>query len=165
MNKAELRTAIRRDRATLDALVSTLSESQLTASGANGSWSVKDHLAHIAAWERMIVAHLQDGSDADIANMDAASYAAATLDELNHRLHQMSRDRPVADVLREFAEAHGAVVAFIAAMPEQQLTAAYWSDDPQVRTVLEKVAGDTFLHYEEHARWIGDIVGRAAEAR
>jgi len=163
MTKAELLAAIRRDRATLDALVASLSEEQMLAAVLDAGWTVKDHLSHITAWERMIVAHLQDGSDADIANMDAASYAAATLDELNDRLYRMSRDRPVADVLREFAEAHEAIVAFIAAMPEQRLAAPYWDDDPTMRAVLEKISGDTYLHYQEHVAWINERIGQATE--
>ncbi len=165
MNKSELLATVRRDRATLDALVASLSETQLSSSGADGGWQVKDHLAHIGAWERMIVAHLRDGSDAAIAGMDAASYATASLDVLNDRLYQMSRDRPVADVLREFAEAHQAIVTFLDEMPEQRLATPYWTDDPSMRTVLEKISGDTYLHYVEHAAWIGEIVGRGIEAR
>ncbi len=165
MNTIELLTNIHRDRAALDALVASIGESQLTASAAVGVWTVKDHLSHISTWERMIVAHLCDGGDAAIAGMDPASYATASLDLLNDRLYQISRNRPVADVLREFAEAHDAIVTFIAAMPEQQLATPYWNDDPSMRTVLAKFSGDTFLHYQEHAQWIADIIGQTAEER
>ena len=34
-----------------------------------------------------------------------------------------------------------------------------------MKTVLEKISGDTYLHYREHAEWIREIVGRATEAR
>lgn len=165
MTKVELLANIRRDRAALDALVASLSEAQLAAPSADGGWSVQDHRSHIAAWERMIVAHLSDGSEHVIAGMDAASYAAATLDELNDRLYRISRDRPVAETLTEFAEAHAAIVAFIAEMPEEHFAAPYWNDDSSGRTVLDKIAGDTYLHYREHAEWIGEIIGRKTGAR
>lgn len=162
----ELLDAIGVDRAALDAIVGALSESQLVARDADG-WSVSDHLSHIAAWERMIVAHLRDRSAHVVAGMDdEASYAAATLDHLNERLHQRFRDRGLAETLREFADAHRAIVMFIAEMPEQRLSECYWDDDPDRRTVLDKIAGDTYLHYREHGAWIRAIIERrAADAR
>ena len=163
MNKPDLLAAIYRDRIALDTRVGALTEPQLTSSSVDGAWRIQDHLAHIAAWERMLVGHLTDGSDAAIAGMDAESYATATLDELNGRLYQLWRDRALSDVLREYADAYQALVAFLDALPEERLTAPYWADDPQRRTVLEKVSGDTFLHYGEHATWIDETVARTAE--
>jgi hypothetical protein len=165
MNRDELPDSIRRDRATLDALIGSLSEAQLAARESNAGWSAKDYLSHVAAWERMIVAHVRDGSDAQIAGMDPAAYATATLDELNDRLYRRSCDWGVAETLGEFAEAHRAIVSFIAEMPEERLATSYWDDDPSARTVLDKIAGDTYLHYREHAGWISELVGRTAEAR
>lgn len=153
MNKAELLASIRRERAELEALISSLNESGLNAAS-GGGWAAKDHLSHVAAWERMIVAHLRDGTDHEIAGMNAASYATVTLDDLNERLHLRTQDRALADTLREFAEAHEAIVAYIAKMPERRLDEAYWDDDPSARTLLDKIAGDTYLHYREHAGWI-----------
>jgi hypothetical protein len=165
MNKGELLSNIRHDRAALGALVSSLSEALLAERESDAGWSVTDHLSHLAAWERMIVAHLHDGTDAEIAGMDATAYAAATLDELNDRLYRRSRDRSVADTLREYAEARQAIVTFIGEMPEERLATPYWDDDPSARTVLDKIAGDTYLHYKEHAGWIRELVGRPAEAQ
>ena len=156
MTKANLLASIRRDRARLDEIVAGLDDAAVAARGPDGGWSVKDHMAHIAAWERMIVAHLQDGSDARVAGMDSESYGAATLDELNDHLHRLHRDAPAERVRDEFPAAHEAIVAFIERMPEDTLRAAYWDDDPSGRTVLEKIAGDTYLHYREHAGWISE---------
>jgi hypothetical protein len=66
--KNELLSAIAADRARLEAVTAPLPGRELTTPGREG-WSVKDHLAHIAAWERMIVAHLRDGSDHDVVGM------------------------------------------------------------------------------------------------
>lgn len=164
MDKDELLANIRRDRAQLDALVAGLDEAQLTSHGLEGGWAVKDHLSHIAAWERMIVAHLRDGSDHRIAEMDPASYAAATLDQLNDQLYRLHRDWPVARVRDEFAAAHGAIVAYIEQMAEDRLAQPYWDDYEPERTALDKIAGDTYLHYCEHAGWIGELLAQSAKA-
>jgi hypothetical protein len=164
MTKDELLAAISDDRARLERALLSLDDVAIAAAP-RGGWSVKDHLSHMAAWERMIVAHLRDGSDAAVAGMDGAAYAAASLDELNDRLYRLHCDDSVAAVRLEFRNAHAAIVAFIAAMPEQRLSEPYWDDDPSGRTVLEKIAGDTYLHYREHAEWIGELIAAATEPR
>ena len=47
-------------------------------------------------------------------------------------------------------------------MPESRLDELYWGDDAAQRTVLEKVSGDTYLHYREHAEWIGELLAARA---
>jgi hypothetical protein len=123
---------------------------------------VKGHLAHIAAWERMIAAHLTDRSAHTYACMTPEQYVRASLEELNVRLHELHADDDVAGVRREFADAHAALVSFLEAMPEARLSEPYWGDDAAQRTVLEKVSGDTFLHYREHAEWIGELLAAKA---
>ncbi|MEK7693088.1 MAG: ClbS/DfsB family four-helix bundle protein, partial [Chloroflexota bacterium] len=61
MTKAELLDAIRRDRATLDALVTSLSEAQMIAPELDAGWSVKDVLAHITAWEQLCLKWIREG--------------------------------------------------------------------------------------------------------
>lgn len=158
MTKDELLAAISDDRALLEAIVAPLTDAQLDAPGPDGGWSVKGHLAHIAAWERMIVAHLTDRSAHTYACMTPEQYVNATLDEMNSRLHHLHADDPLVDVKREFADAHAALLAFLEGMPESRLSELYWGDDSAQRTVLEKVSGDTYLHYREHAEWIAEIV-------
>ena len=164
MTKDELLQNIRRDRAQLEALVAGVSDAEFATPGPNGGWAVKDHLSHVAAWERMIVAHLRDGSDREVAGMDQASYAAATLDELNDQLYRLHRDRPAEQVRDEFAAAHSAIGAFIGEMPGDRLAGPYWDDDPSGRTALDKIAGDTYLHYREHLQWIQEQVGARERA-
>ena len=50
---------------------------------------IAGHLTHIAAWERMIVAHLTDGTDHDVVRMAPDEYENATLDQLNARIYSM----------------------------------------------------------------------------
>ncbi len=164
MTKDQLLQNIKRDRARLDDLVGRLSDDELLEGGAGVGWSVKDHLSHIAAWERMIVAHLRDGCDHEVVRMDQASYAGSTLDELNDQIYRLHRDWPAEQVRDEFGAAYGAIVAFLSEMPEGRLTAPYWDDDPSGRTVLDKIAGDTYLHYCEHAGWIDELIAQSAGA-
>ncbi len=156
-NKLELLERIAPARLAIEATIAALPADGLKRAG-SGGWSPKHHLSHLAMWERMIVAHLSDGTDAAVAGMAAQAYAAATLDEINARLHEMHKDDSLADVLRLFAEAHREILALLETLSDAELAIPYWPDDR--RTVLDKIAGDTYLHYLEHRRWIRESISR-----
>src|SRR5437588_10496967 len=65
MEKAVLLQSIERSWASLDQLTEGLTEAQLARPGPAG-WSVKDHIAHLAAWNLSLVA-LLEGRDRDAA--------------------------------------------------------------------------------------------------
>ena len=114
------------------------------------------HLTHIAAWERMIVAHLRDGVDHEVVRMAPEEYAGASLDELNARIYALHEHDATKDVRAEFAAAYSDIVACIAQLTPADLAKPYWPDD--ARTVAAKIGGDTYLHYEEHREWILEII-------
>ena len=165
MTKVELLAAIADDRARLERLLGSLDDHSLSAAPRDGGWAVKDHLSHMAAWERMIVAHLRDGSDAAVAGMDDAAYAAATLDELNeHAVPPASWRFASTDVRTEFAAAHAAIVDFVETMPEERLAEVYWGDDPSGRTVLDEDRRRHVPPLPRTRRWISDVIAAVAEA-
>ena len=51
VDKAALLANIQAGYDQLEALLASLSEEQMTIPGVNGSWSVKDNLAHLTAWQ------------------------------------------------------------------------------------------------------------------
>jgi hypothetical protein len=125
-------------------------------------WSIKDHLAHLATWERMIVAHLQAGNDNEIVGLNNDAYAAAGLDEINAVIERQHKNQSLTGVLDDFHRSHAAIVTAIDQLSDADLARPYWDDEPDGRTVLEKVAGDTYRHYLEHRRWILDMLDRAS---
>ena len=159
--KAELLERIPPARAALEETIAGLSESELDAPGPDG-WSVKDHLSHIATWERMMVAHLRDGSAHAVLQMDEATYLAKGLEELNEAIYQQHRDRPPARVLEDFRQAHREAVALLDGLDEAAFWRPYWHDDPSGRPVMDKVAGDTYRHYLEHRTWIQELLAARA---
>lgn len=149
--KGELLRRIALARPALEATVEVLSSDEMICADANG-WSPKDHLAHIAAWERMIVAHVRDGTDAAVAGMTPDAYAAATLDGLNARLYELHRHLPAGDVLALFRDAHRDMLLLLDSLSDADLAEPYWPGD--TRPVIDKITGDTYRHYLEHRRWI-----------
>ncbi len=157
---AELLARIVPARAALDAVVAALRDDELMRAGRGGGWPPIGHLTHISVWERMIVAHLDDGSDHRVVGMTPEEYAQASLDALNARIYSLHARDTALDVRAAYAAAHGEIVAFVARLTPADLARRYWEDE--ARTVAEKIAGDTYLHYAEHRGWILEIVERKA---
>jgi hypothetical protein len=156
--KAELLSRIPTAREALDAVVAALTEDELADLRDGAGWAAADHLSHIAAWERMLVAHLTDGSGAAVAGVDPDRYPTMSLEELNNVLYHRLRGLALEDALAEYGAAHEAIVAFLRGLDDAAYTRPYWDDDPSQRTVMEKVTGDTYRHYLEHRRWILELV-------
>ena len=78
----------------LNTLLATLSEEQKTTPGVNGSWSVKDNLAHITAWQYLLPARIQSW----ITGQEPAEFPPEfkTEDEVNEYIYQQNKDRPLA---------------------------------------------------------------------
>ncbi len=147
-DKTELLARIREARAALERTVDRLSEAQLTAPGPDG-WSGKDHLAHLAAWEGKIVAVMEGRPAHEGLGLDEATYRGASIDEINARLHERERERPLPEVLAGFRETHGRLLAALEALPEAELSRPYQSADAG-DVLADGIAGNTYEHYEEH---------------
>jgi hypothetical protein len=143
---------IRPARAALVAVVDGLSDAELVRAHPVGGWPAVGHLTHVAAWERMIVAHLTDGRDHDVVRMTPEEYARASLDELNARIYELHRDETPVQARAEFSAAHEAIARLVETLSPERLAARYWPDEE--RSVANKIAGDTYLHYDEHRAWI-----------
>ncbi|HNP86424.1 MAG TPA: ClbS/DfsB family four-helix bundle protein, partial [Kouleothrix sp.] len=86
--KAELLERIRSSYAALNALVLQLSTAQLTQP-IDTTWSVKDMLAHITAWEQiMLHFHIGKRPFEQVTQLGNIGYTALNVDELNEALFQ-----------------------------------------------------------------------------
>ncbi len=160
-NKAELMARIRQGRAALQELIGNLSDARMTAPGKDGGWSVKDHLAHLTAWERLGIARLQGHPEREpeIVGMDEASYEAADLDGVNAAIYQRHKDEPLEGVRTAFDEATDEVLAIVDGMTWEDLLRPTSPNDPDSGLLLENVAGNTYEHVAEHTPWIQALIG------
>jgi hypothetical protein len=163
-DKAELMARIRAGRAALMGLIGPLSDAQMTAMGKDGGWSVKDHLAHLTAWERLVIARLQGHPDREsaIMGMDAAAYAEADLDGVNAAVYGRYRDVPLADVRAAFDAATDEVLAVVEGMAWEDLLRPTAPNDPDSGLLLENVVGNTYGHVAEHTPWIQAVIAAGA---
>ncbi len=149
---AEVLARIRASRAELEAVLRPLSDEQLTATGASGGWSIKDHLAHIVAWEQIALGRLRGTPEYVLYGVDESAIDSLDTDKLNDLLHRRDRAQTLQQVLEVFRSSHVEIVSYISNMTDADLQAPLAPDEDSPRGA--KIAGDTYDHYAEHTEWI-----------
>lgn len=144
----------------------SLSEQQLITPGADG-WTIKDHLVHLAAWERSALALLQRRPRHGGLGIDEATYAAHDVDRVNDAIFRANRDRPLADVLRDLQETHTQTRSLLERLSPEDLAQSYSQYLPEPgdetapqRPVRDWVVGNTYAHFDEHRDWITAQIDR-----
>lgn len=164
-NKDEMIARIDRSWSELDQVVAGLSQEQLTGPRDAAGWSVKDHLAHLTAWERMMLLLVRDRVPAYRGlGIDQALSESGDFDAENAAIDAKTKDQPWAEVEAERQQVHREMRALLEALPEEDLRkpySAYIAGGPD-RPVYEWVNGNTWGHFEEHRGWIEELV-RGAE--
>lgn len=160
----ELVKRIARARADLDALVEGLDEEQLTQALVPGQWSVADHLAHLAAWERGVAEYLRGRSRAEGMGLTEAAWGMS-MDEMNaliYRRHETSGASQTRLLLRKAQEEMSEALN---QLTDDDLQRDYGEFLPEgqespygERTVLHTIGANTYAHYEEHAATIRRVL-------
>ncbi len=151
--KEQLLDKMQSGYAAFNALLSSLSEAQLTTPGVNGDWTIKDNIAHLSGWQRRQMAR----NEAVIQGIEIPDPTPGmSVDEINEMLYKQSKDRSLPDVLNEFHETARRVREDIERMSDEQLnTPIPWLNN---HTLAEYVEGNSYGHYEEHTeiiqRWL-----------
>lgn len=145
---------IRTSRSDFDTAVARLTDEQFTASGAEGAWSVKDLVAHVATWEQGVTALLQHQPRFEAMGVEDYS-SSMDIDAVNQRLYEIHQNRPSNEVLAMAHEAHERAVAVITTLSDTDLQRPYrdFSDEDRPNSsepIINWIAGDTYEHYEEH---------------
>ncbi len=155
ISKEQLLEKMRSGYDAFSALLSSLSEAQLTTPNVNGGWSIKDNIAHLSAWQRRQIARDQAVREG-IELPDPTP--GMSIDEINELYYQQNKDRALADILDEFHETAQSLQESIEALTDEQLNSPItWLNG---RTLASYVAGDSYEHYEEHTEIIQQWLAR-----
>jgi hypothetical protein len=167
-DKAELLERVRREYTALEQTIGQLSEAQMTAP-IDGSWSSKDILAHIAAWQQILLGLHIGGRPFDQAAPGiAANYQTDDVDTINEALYQRDRERPLAETLDAFRRTHQQTLATIEGMSEADLFRPYTPpgrDPSDGGQLINWIASDTYEHYMEHRATIQALIGQSRVSR
>lgn len=158
--KSEVLDRIRTAHAALEQMIGQMSDEQLTTPTADVGWSIKDHLAHITAWEQVLLrAHIGGSSYAEALAQDEPLPENTTVDDVNDWLYQQNKNIALASVRDAFAQSYQQVLAAIGQMSEAELLTGY----SNVRTeaaMIEVIADNTWQHYDEHATTIQQLTAK-----
>jgi hypothetical protein len=156
MTKSELLASIRRERATLDALIASIPRERMTEPSLEGDRSVKDVLAHISAWEKICMALIRNNTPVDPT--PPGETGQSTTDMINEKIYEGSRDQALEDVEAEARRSYAELLAFIDSLSDEQLDTAIGGGDAGPR-IGELFGGNSDGHYREHIaqleRWLG----------
>lgn len=148
MKRAELLEKVRAAHGKLTDALAGVSDDEATRPGLNDEWSIKDALAHIAAWEI-------EGARA-ITEIQAGTYQPRKLnkeviDNFNREATESRRGRSMAEVRAEFDAAHADIERVLDALPEEvdESSPAY-----------KFAEGVTFRHHAHHAAQIEEFKQR-----
>lgn len=150
--KDELLAMIEREWAEWQALLAR-SEGRLEEPGACGTWSVKDVIAHVTAYQRF-AASLIGG---DVRKVEVPEEIGLDFQRRNEWFHEQDRHRSLDEVLAESHHVHEQIVARVRAMSPEQLRAqpVGWFHWPAWRWLIHL----THEHYPEHVpglrAWLG----------
>jgi hypothetical protein len=157
---AEFRAANAAVMEELEAYVATLDAEMMTVPADAGGWNVRDHLAHLCAWESMVISALNGEDPWDGLGIDEALYRRSDYDACNAVLREYTINLSPYEVLDMLRETNEALLASIERIPEAQL------DDPSEslhpawepgKTIAKAAAEDAHDHMAVHLTWMRAI--------
>lgn len=157
---SDLLSLIRTHWDTLNRYLDDLTLEQLTVPTDAAGWTVKDHVMHIAVWERGIVGLLRHQVRHAAMGVDDETWEK-DYDEINAVIFEQHRHMTWPEVRSALNAVHDELLAEIAKLEDADLMRPYrdfedgsTADEP----ILGWIDGNTFLHYEEHMPWMDAIV-------
>lgn len=157
--KAKLLSDIEREWGALIASLEGLSETQITEIRDPEGWSAKDHLIHMAYWERGVCFYLQGKPRHVGMQIDEQLFQQGNFDQINAVIQQAQKDMSLAEVQALMHYCHRQLLHQIDSKSEQDLLMEYGkSDEEEKRTVLGMIYDNTAEHFTEHREYIQALV-------
>jgi hypothetical protein len=166
--RADLLSDINGSWARFNAMLDGLSDEQLTGPRDAAGWNVKDHITHIASWERGIVYFLQGKPRHEGIGVSEDLFVKGDDDAINADVQKQRKDMPLGEALAEFRDVHAQLLALVEPLTDDDLRKPYrkWEPGeegegegpPLARTIFY----NTSEHFRDHGGWIETLVGRAA---
>ena len=166
--KAQLMQEIDRAWAYLNSDLEQLTEEQLAGPRDAEGWTGKDHIIHLAAWERSVVYFLQGKPRHEGLGVDEALYLEGYDDAVNAEIHRQRKDVPLSEALAELRNVHGQLKRLLQPLTDADLQkpySHYLPDEPgegEGPPAINVIVGNTTEHFPEHMDWIRQVAGENA---
>ncbi|MFN8439651.1 MAG: ClbS/DfsB family four-helix bundle protein [Caldilineaceae bacterium] len=163
-SKAELLEAINNHWQAINQAINALSEAQMTTIHDAQGWTVKDHIAHMTAWERSALFFLQGKPRHEGLGVPEATYLSEDEDRINASIYQQQRAAPLLEVTANFHQVHHQLMRALEQVTDAELLLPYrhfLPDEPgegDGPPGMNVVYGNSALHYQEHLAWMQALV-------
>ena len=128
----------------------------------------KDHVVHMAVWERSVVFLLQGKPRHEGLGVDKGVYEQGDEDRINAVVQQHHNNLSWNDALAQLRDVHGQLMVLLDPLGDhdlQQRYCHYLPDEPgegDGPPVIDVIYGNTAGHWAEHQAWITALVQPAA---
>jgi|SRR5581483_3593051 len=165
--KSKVLQAARDAYAEMQTYLASLTPEQRVAPLLDDGWSVKDSLAHIAAWENMTIGWLEASLRGEYVKRftpefiqpDDQADAERMMNDLNNHLFEQNRNRSWEQVLADFNESYQRILAVIARMSDDDIFNPQRFAWRKGSPAIDMIAANTYGHYAEHLEWIRQRFG------
>jgi hypothetical protein len=120
---------------------------QLSQPGVTGTWSVKDILAHLVAWEAEVVTALNQVQNRQVPSI----IRIEDIDEWNEKQYHTNAERPLEAIRTDLAGVHKMLHHMIDEFDERALTDNRRYSWMEGEPLLFLVEDAVILHEQEHA--------------
>lgn len=148
--KRQLLAEVRRKRAELEAVLDRSPRDPLDLPLDAGGWSVKDILAHIVAWEQVMLRWWQASQAGETPSDPAPGLSDDDVARLNSGFYEANRYRTLADVQDEFRRSFMEVMAALETAHEAALMQPGYFPWTEEWPFASVVVANTSDHYKEH---------------
>ncbi len=128
-----------------------LTPEQMVTLHTEGDWKPKDMLCHLTRWLDRLLDWAEDAGRGVEPAVPEAGYTWAEMDALNDVYIEQDRGVPLERAVTCFFDSHGAVVALIEGMTEDDLFVSTYGDLLR-EPIAGLVVGCTCEHYAYHVK-------------
>ncbi len=150
MKKTELLEALEDSHQEMIEMLEDLPDELMIKPGINGSWSIKDILAHLAYWEGQTVTLLFQASKG-VSKPTTVHFSKEKVDEINQRWYETSRERSLDQVWQDWIGVRKQMIRRVSEFSEQDLNDLRRFPWQKSTPLWQWIANDSYEHEEVHA--------------
>jgi hypothetical protein len=157
-SKDQLLKDIHTERRRLEKNLSVLSAEDMLQPGVTGTWSVKDILAHLVAWERLFLEWYQQGVRGSSSVTTPVGMSKSAINAQNQQIYEANRSRSLVDVQADFQASYQQIESTIEGISEGDMFLPGRFEWTGKLTLADYIAGNTCNHYawakSQISKWV-----------